>query len=347
MENETLDMSSFIAAYSAPLQGHYRSCAADFIVDEQMDVELSGTGEHLWLLVRKTGANTDWVAKQLAQAADVPAKYVGYAGLKDRHAVTTQWFSLHLAGKDDPDFSSLPAEIEILQQQRHDRKLQRGTLTGNHFTLTLRECQGDVAAAQAICEQIKQHGIPNYYGVQRFGHNFGNVHKARYWFQGTFKPKQRSQRSLYLSAARSWLFNQVLAGRVRQGNWNQRLEGDVFIFNGSNAWFADDASPELAQRLATQEIHPSGVLWGRGELASQQAMAALERHEAEQLPVLCAGLEKQGLKQERRALRTKIDALELQVVDEQTLQLRFQLPVGAYATVLLAQLGDFTIPASK
>lgn len=331
----------FAQAYPAPLDGNFRSLPEDFIVDEQMDIDLTGNGEHLWLQVRKTGANTDWVAGQLARCAGIPAKEVGYAGLKDRHAVTTQWFSLQLPGMADPDFSSLPAEIEILQQQRHDKKLRRGALTSNRFILTLRNCTGDFAQAKSICQQITQHGIPNYYGEQRFGHNFGNLKKAASWFKGESKPKQRNQRSLYLSAARSWIFNHILSARVQQGNWNQRLPGDIFMFEGGSAWFADDASPELEQRLAAQDIHPTGALWGRGELATQAQAGELEATQAGLFPVFCAGLEKQGLKQERRALRIKVGEIGFKVVDDSTLELSFELPPGAYATVLLEQLGKF------
>ena len=342
MNESAYATTGFARAYPAPLTGHFRSQPEDFIVDEQMDIALSGSGEHLWLRVRKTGANTDWVAGQLARCAGVPAKEVGYAGLKDRHAVTIQWFSLQLPGMADPDFSILPAEIEILQQQRHDKKLRRGALSSNRFVLTLRECTGDFAQAGSICQQIAQDGIPNYYGEQRFGHNHGNLLKAERWFQGEFKPKQRNQRSLYLSAARSWIFNHILGARVAQGNWNQRLPGDVFTFADGNSWFADDASPELQQRLDAQEIHPTGALWGRGGLPALLEAGELEAAQANLFPIFCAGLEKQGLKQERRALRIKVEDIALETVDAGTLKLSFGLPPGAYATVLLEQLGRFS-----
>ena len=339
----TFDTSGFAAAYSAPLQGKFRVKPEDFRVDEQMDIELSGEGEHLWLKVRKTGANTDWVSKQLAQVAGAAHKDVGYAGLKDRHAVTTQWFSIQLPGMADPDFSALPDEIEILEQHRHDKKLKRGALSSNQFTLIIREVSGDIDEALQICEQISQHGIPNYFGTQRFGHNLGNLYKAERWFSGESKPpKQRNQRSLYLSASRSWIFNHVLSERIRQGNWNTRLEGDVFMFEGGNSWFPDDGSAELEQRLAEQDIHPTGVMWGRGELPSQAKVQALEAEQAALFPVFCAGLDKQGLKQERRALRIKTGELSCEVVNAETLQLSFSLSPGAYATVLLEQLGSFT-----
>ncbi|MFZ1570961.1 MAG: tRNA pseudouridine(13) synthase TruD [Thiolinea sp.] len=335
-------MAAFARAYAAPLSGQFRVQPEDFMVNEQMDIALSGMGEHLWLQVRKTGANTDWVAGQLARCAQVPASEVGYAGLKDRHAVTTQWFSIQLPGKADPDFAELPPEIEILYQQRHDKKLRRGALLSNQFILTLRDCSGDFAAAQAICTEISQRGLPNYYGEQRFGHNMGNLTKAERWFEGSFTPKQRNQRSLYLSAARSWIFNHVLSARIQQNTWDQRVEGDVFMFEGGSAWFNDDASTDLAARLTSLDIHPTGVLWGRGELATQGFMHELEAEQAAQFPIFCAGLEKQGLKQERRALRIKVADLEYQQVAEDSLRLSFSLPSGAYATVLLGQLGHFS-----
>ncbi|OQX08715.1 MAG: tRNA pseudouridine(13) synthase TruD [Thiothrix lacustris] len=346
MNPTTFDTSGFARAYAAPLRGEFRCLPEDFIVDEQMDIALTGSGEHLWVQVRKTGANTDWVAGQLARCAGVPAKEVGYAGLKDRHAITTQWFSLPLPGMADPDFAALPDEIEVLQQQRHDKKLRRGALEANRFSLTLRHCSGDFAEAAAICEQISQHGIPNYYGDQRFGHNFGNLRKAERWFAAGVEPKQRNQRSLYLSAARSWIFNNVLAQRVADGTWNQRVPGDVFMFEGGSAWFADDASAELPARLATQAIHPTGVLWGRGELPTQAEAGELEAEQAARFPIFCAGLEKQGLKQERRALRVNVGTVGFEVVDDSTLRLSFALPAGAYATVVLEQLGGFTHFAS-
>lgn len=339
-------MAAFARAYAAPLTGQFRVKPEDFIVNEQMELAFSGAGEHLWLQVCKTGANTDWVAQQLARCAHIPATDVGYAGLKDRHAITTQWFSLQLAGKADPSFADLPAEIEILSQQRHDKKLRRGALLSNQFILTLQNCTGDFAAAQAICAEISQRGLPNYYGEQRFGHNMGNLTKAERWFEGSFTPKQRNQRSLYLSAARSWIFNHVLSARIQQQTWDQRMAGDVFMFEGGSAWFVDDASSELATRLAALDLHPTGVLWGRGELASQAAVRDLELEQAALFPIFCAGLEKQGLKQERRALRIKVAELELTVLSSNSLRLSFSLPPGAYATTLLEQLGQFSSRAS-
>ena len=333
--------TSFIPAYAAPLTGQFRVNHSDFKVDEQMDIALSGQGEHLWLQIRKTGANTDWVAGQLARCAGMKEADVGYAGLKDRHAVTIQWFSLQLAGKPDPDFSQLPAEIEILQSTRHDKKLRRGALTANHFELIVRHIEGDLDAAKVIIEQIKHQGIPNYFGEQRFGNERNNLTKALAWFKGEFRPKQRHQMSLYLSSARSWIFNHILQERIKQGNWNTRLAGDVFVLDNSHSWFLEDGSDSLAERLAEGDIHPSGALWGEGELPTQGLMRELELQQAELYPTFCAGLMKQRLSQERRALRINVKQLEYSLGEANTLQLNFTLPAGAYATVLLEQLGQF------
>ncbi|MBK8452449.1 MAG: tRNA pseudouridine(13) synthase TruD [Thiofilum sp.] len=334
--------TEFIPAYAAPLTGQFRVQHSDFKVNEQMDIELSGQGEHLWLQVRKTGSNTDWVAGQLARCAGIKELEVGYAGLKDRHAVTTQWFSLQLAGKPDPDFSALPAEIEILQTQRHDKKLRTGALTANHFELVLRNVAGDLEQIKPIIEKIKIQGIPNYFGEQRFGNERNNLTKALAWFKGEFRPKQKHQMGLYISAARSWIFNHILQARIQQNNWYTRLAGDVLVLEDSHSWFVDDGSESLIQRLEQGDIHPSGALWGEGELPTQSLMRALELQQADGFPEFCAGLNKQRLKHDRRALRVMVKNLEYALLDQQTLQLNFTLPAGAYATVLLEQLGRFS-----
>lgn len=333
----------FKQPHTPALSGVIRSEAADFQVDEIPSVTPCGEGEHLWLNIRKTDANTDWVAGQLARLFSIKRQDVGYAGLKDRNAVTTQWFSLYLPGREIEDVGSMLEEplascIEILQQSRHQRKLRPGTLEGNRFRIAVRDCSGDKAALEQTLQDIKQYGMPNYFGEQRFGQAFGNVQRASDWFAGQFKPKNRHQRSLYLSAARSWIFNHVLSARVVRQSWDRRLQGEVFMLDGSKAWFVDDGSEDLSQRLADFDIHPSGVLWGRGRLESGAEAAKLEQAVANEFADLCAGLEKHGLKQERRALRVKLADLDHRWLTDNMLQLEFSLPPGSYATVLLQQL---------
>ncbi|MCW8955952.1 MAG: tRNA pseudouridine(13) synthase TruD [Gammaproteobacteria bacterium] len=332
--------STLHRAYGQPLSsGLIKTQDEDFRVDEIMPVVPSGEGEHLWLQIQKTGCNTDWLARQLAQWAQVKPMAVSYAGLKDRHGVTSQWFSIHLPGQADPDLSALKLEgVEVLQQKRHDRKLKRGTLSGNCFKLWIRNIIGDRDELEQRLLHVSHAGIPNYFGEQRFGHGMANLEKAERLFQGGIKRMKRHQRSIYLSAARSWIFNRVLSERVAQGNWNRFIAGDVLMLDGKNACFTDDGSVDLQARVESRELHPTGPLWGRGHSMAESECGLLEQNIVEQLPILTQGLEHAGLKQERRALRLIPDNLNWQWQDEQTLELQFCLPSGTYATMLVREL---------
>ena len=331
---------------NSPLSGVIRSCPEDFQVDEIQSFTASGQGEHVWLYIKKTGENTDWVAGQLAKIAEVPRRDVSFAGMKDRNAVTTQWFSVQMPGREAPNWQAfLTDSIEVLDEKRHNRKLKRGTLEGNHFRITIREFKGSEEQLKAIIDQIKQQGIPNYFGEQRFGHGGFNIQKAEQWFKGEFKVKSRQKRSIYLSAARSWIFNHILSERVKNGNWNQALDGDVFMLDGTKSSFSEDIDPTIIKRVAQQDIHPTGVLWGRGRLLSTNKTAELEQKIADQFPVLCDGLKRNGLKQERKSLRLTVKDLSYEITDVQKenskVTLNFTLPAGAYATSVLTEIACF------
>ena len=196
-----------------------KATAEDFQVDEVLDIPLSGDGEHLWLWVEKRGLNTEEAARRLARAAGVQLRTVSYAGLKDRQALTRQWFSIQLPGKADPDMSAAENEtLKILNSTRHKRKLQRGAHAANGFTLRLTQLNADKDALQARLETIAKAGIPNYFGAQRFGYQGGNLGEARDYASRQALPEQRAVRSRLLSTARSYLFNQVLAARVADGD---------------------------------------------------------------------------------------------------------------------------------
>lgn len=341
-------MKQFSKAFSADidedkmLSGIIRSKASDFKVDEIPAFEPSGEGEHVFLHIEKIGENTDWVAGLLAKIAGIQKRDVSFAGMKDRHAITTQWFSVHLPGKEAPDFQvQLPESIKILQQTRHNKKLRKGALKGNRFSLIIRELNGDIEGAKALCEKIKMKGVPNYYGEQRFGNDLYNIASAKNWFSSGFKIKSRQKRSIFLSAARSWIFNHILSERVDKKSWNQAQTGDVFMLNGTKSCFADDGDPALIERTQQQDIHPTGVLWGKGELLSTGDIAALEQQVADELEDLASGLIKHGLKQERRSLRLLVSDFEY-AFTEGEMKLSFALPAGSFATVVLQELGCFT-----
>jgi tRNA pseudouridine13 synthase len=339
---------------NSTLSGRIRSTASDFQVDEIQQFSPSGIGEHVWLHIKKTGENTDWVGGLLAKAAGVPRRDVSYAGLKDRNAVTTQWFSVQMPGREAPDWQALlPESVEVLAEKRHDKKLKRGALIGNKFTLKLSDFKGEESELAATIERIKQQGVPNYFGAQRFGHNNYNIERAEKWFAGEFKIKDRAKRSIYLSSARSWIFNHILSARIVADNWNKAVEGDVYMLNGSKSCFYEALSDEIIQRVDKHDLHPTAALWGRGRLATHDETLGLETEISDTFKSLCDGLERNGLKQERRAMRISVENLTCAYLDNHsnshndsddavcTVELSFALPAGCYATSVLAEIGSF------
>lgn len=310
----------------------------DFIVEEQIAFELTGEGEHLWVWLEKEGENTDWAAQQLAKWAGIGLRDIGYAGLKDRHAVTRQWFSLYLPGRADPDLQDFAFDtMRIVKPIRHKRKLQTGGLSGNRFILTLRDVTGYQIDLEQKLQMIKLQGVPNYYGEQRFGRNENNLVMAQRLINGELTRLKPSQRSLYISAARSFLFNLNLAERVKQGNWNKSILGDVFQLEGSNRWFVDDGTHDLNDRVASLDIHPTGALVGKGETPAQHRAKALEDGLFLDHADWVSGLTSLGVQHDRRALRVVVKEMEWQWLDLTLLRVSFSLKPGAYATVVLRE----------
>ncbi len=302
----------------------------------------SGLGDHLWLEVCKRNSNTDWVGRQLAKACGCAARDVGYAGLKDRKAVTTQWFSLPLNGKADPEWLAWDIEnVVILQAARHARKLKRGALCGNRFELTLRDVRGSRPELETRLGKLARNGFPNYFGPQRFGRAGRNIEHATRWLKQVNPVRARMSRhlrGLYMSALRSLVFNDVLSVRVQQGTWNQLLDGELAMLNGVHSVF-ECALPDelLEQRCAGFDIHPSGPLPGKGELSSVRQAALIEQGVLERFDWQISALDRLGVTAARRSLRVVAHDLQWSM-DDNILQLGFSLPAGAYATSLLREL---------
>lgn len=251
-------------AYGEPAaHGVLRSLPEDFVVEEDLGYVPDGRGDHVLLSIRKRETNTEWLARELAAFAGIRPVDVGFAGLKDRHAVTTQWFSLHLRGAE-PDWSRFPcADAQILDVRRHRRKLQRGELRGNRFRLVVRQLDGDIAALDARLQRVKEEGVPNYFGAQRFGIGGGNLAEAEALFAGRSEVRDRHKRGLYISAARSLLFNAVLSARVAAGNWQTPLAGEVVQIGDTQSLVScDEPTPAICERLARGELHLTGPMWG-------------------------------------------------------------------------------------
>lgn len=324
-----------------PLCGTLRATPEDFVVDEDLGIPADGAGEHIFVRVEKRGANTDWVAHELARFAGVDARNVSYAGLKDRHAVARQTFSLHLPGKPDPDWAALQHdEFRILEVARHGRKLQRGALKGNHFRIVLRDIKGDRTAAERIFAAIVAGGVPNYFGEQRFGRGGDNVRRAVAMFQG--KRVARHERSLLLSAARSHLFNRVLAERVQRGDWNRPLDGEVWMLSGTHSIFGPESlTTDLSDRFARGDIDLTGPLWGEGELRSTSQVRQIESEVADGNAELVAGLVANGMRQQRRTLALRPQDFSFQWLSADNLELSFYLNSGSYATVVIREIVNY------
>jgi tRNA pseudouridine13 synthase len=234
------------------VSGIYRCSPQDFVVVESLGFEPTGEGEHAFLTIQKEGRNTEDVARTLAHHANIPRKAVSYAGLKDRKAVTTQYFSVHLPGQPDPDWSEIAdSGISVLAVTRHQKKLKRGALKKNHFQLMIRNISGVKDRIEQRLQHIGSNGVPNYFMSQRFGHNAANLDQADDMLVQGQRVKDRFKRTMYYSAARSWLFNQVLADRITAGNWKAALDGDAMMLTGSRSCFyVDTVDDEIKKRVS-------------------------------------------------------------------------------------------------
>ncbi len=341
MQSVDVGLPSLAYAFGMPrAEARVRARPEDYRVDEVLGFDADGEGDHALLQIWKRGLNSQAVARQLGRLAGVRAVDVGFSGLKDRHAVTSQWFSVNLAGVSEPDWSELDGEnLRILEVTRHRRKLRRGVHCANRFALRLVDLRGAGEALTARLQTVAERGVPNYFGEQRFGHEQGNLARAHALFSGESRERDRHKRGLYLSAARAMLFNRVLSARVDQGTWDQGLAGDVMMLAGTHSIFrADEVDETLRSRLVEGDIDPTGPLWGKGELPAGARAREVETTALTGCDDWCRGLEGFGLKQERRPLRVRPADMTWDFSAPDVLDLGFALPAGAYATTVLREI---------
>jgi tRNA pseudouridine13 synthase len=330
-------------AHGAPLPpAELKATPEDFHVEEQLSFEPSGTGPHWLLRVEKRTANTRWVAAEIARLAGVPGGDVGYAGLKDRHAVAVQWFSVPNRGMSAESWIAVrTAEFKVLEARANLRKLKRGALSGNRFRIRLRNVTWTREQLDSKLDALRAHGAPNYFGPQRFGRDGYNLDRVAAWVQSGVAPRGRAERSFALSAARSLVFNALLARRVEAGDWSQLAPGDVASLDGSGSHFSvTSVDDELRRRLSVFDVHPSGPLWGRGRPASEGQALQHELEVSRELATVADLLAAEGLTQERRALRCAIRELTA-LRDASTLTLSFSLGRGQFATAVLREICEF------
>ena len=309
---------------------------ADFVVKEQLGYDMSGDGEFVAVKVRKTDCNTLFVGEQLAKFAGISARNMSYAGLKDRKAVTEQWFSLQMPGQPTPDFSQFSLEgVEILDVTRHQRKIRIGSLQGNHFEILLRNAK-ETDELKVRLDFLAKNGFPNYFTEQRFGRDGNNLTQALRWANGEIKVKDRHKRSFYLSAARSEIFNLIVSKRMELNLAQQILVGDVLQLNGSHSWFVVDESEDLAQlqrRLAQQDVLLTAPLIGEEE----KSAVDFEHEIFAQHQALFDLMRQERMKAARRPILMQPHQFQWQF-EPNGLRLQFALPAGSYATALIREL---------
>ncbi|MBR9875103.1 MAG: tRNA pseudouridine(13) synthase TruD [Vibrionaceae bacterium] len=310
-----------------------------FQVSEDLGFAFTGEGEHLMVRIRKTGENTSFVANELAKACGVKSKDVSWAGLKDRHAVTEQWLSVHLPKGETPDFSLFLAQypnIEILATDRHNKKLRPGDLVGNGFVVTLSEVT-DIADVERRLEKIKHVGVPNYFGAQRFGNDGNNLEEARRWGRENVRTRNPNKRSMYLSAARSWIFNRIVSERLEQGLFDKFVEGDVAQTSAGNVTVDASNIAAMQAQFIDGDAAITAALAGDNALPTQADALALEQPFLDEEPDLMALIRGNRMRHDRRNVALKPQDLAWRV-EGNNITLTFSLDAGSFATSIVREL---------
>lgn len=315
--------------------GRIKLLPEDFCVEENLGFELSGEGEHLCLLIEKKQLNTEEMAKIIAKELHLPFKAVSYAGLKDKYAITTQWFSVHLPGLSDPELAWLNTDnYRLLKAMRHHKKLKIGALKSNHFRIKIHDFEYDSSELTARIQQVKAQGVPNYFGPQRFGNHGSNLEKARTLLLENKKVKNHHLRGIYYSAARAFLFNQILSLRVQNGCWNRSIKGDLMMLSGTNSVFqVDTIDDDIVRRVSEHDIFPAAALWGEGHERLVDEALHSQTTALNPWKEWCTALEQHRLRKSYRSMILLPEQLEFKEN-----RFEFTLPKGTFATTVLGEL---------
>ncbi|MCK6262312.1 tRNA pseudouridine(13) synthase TruD [Vibrio sp. ZSDE26] len=312
--------------------------AEHFKVSEDLGYEFTGSGEHLMLRIRKTGENTSFVANELAKTCGVKSKDISWAGLKDRHAVTEQWLSVHLPKGETPDFGSFLAQhpsIEIIDITRHNKKLRPGDLAGNDFEITLSDVT-DIEDVIKRLEQVEKFGVPNYFGSQRFGNQGNNLDEARRWGRENVRTRNQNKRSLYLSSARSWIFNKIVSARLEKSVFDTVLIGDI-ITGSESTPVTEESVAAHQQSVANKEAMITAALAGDNALPTQESALELEQPHLDSEPDLMALIRGNRMRHDRRAILLQPKNFTWSHSGTEV-TLKFSLDAGSFATSIVREL---------
>ena len=316
----------------------------DFLVVEDLGFEPDGEGEHILVRILKNGCNTRFVADALAKFLKIHAREVSFAGQKDKHAVTEQWLCARVPGKEMPDLTQFQLEgCQVLEYARHKRKLRLGALKGNQFTLVLREVKGR-DEVEARLQAIVDRGVPNYFGSQRFGIGGSNLQGALRWAESGAPVRDRNKRSFWLSAARSALFNQIVSERLKKPDFNQVVDGDALQLSGRGSWFVASVEEQatLQVRVDAGELMITAALPGSGDWGTQRDALAFEHTVLAEETALQSLLEREKVEAARRAMLLYPQQMSWNWWDDVTVELRFWLPAGSFATSVVRELINTT-----
>lgn len=315
--------------------GRIRSEIDDFVVTEIPSYLPSGAGDHVYAYLEKRGlATMDLV--RLLQRQGVPERDVGFAGQKDKYAVTRQWVSVHEEYASQLETLADADGVELLEMSRHRNKLGLGHLRGNFFELRVRDPVLDwKAKAEAIIAHLQSVGLPNYFGPQRFGHFNTNASDAVRIIRGEKVAGGRRMHKFYQSALQSFIFNTLLKLRMEAGTFDSILSGDMAQKHETGGMFIVDDPAAESTRAQALEISAVLPMFGKKVKPSTGMAGEIEAGVLGELE-----LEWQDFRSAhgaRRASRVKLDEVGLTSTDDGYV-VSFTLPKGSFATCLMREL---------
>ena len=328
------------------LAGDIKEHPEDFGVEEIPLYEPEDDGQHVYVRLTRTGMTTREVVDELADLFGVSPRSIGYAGLKDKEARATQTFSLDSADFERPKPSDeevaeqveATLDVEVEFARRHRNKLRRGHSIGNRFRIVLRGDAGEdaVERARAIAEALVDRGVANFYGAQRFGDDGDNAERGREIIEGGDFDGPHWKRNLLCNAYQSELFNRWLTARIEEGMFDRLLEGDVAKKTDTGGLFEVEELEREQPRFDRREITFTGPIYGDDLWWAVSEAGELEERILEESGVTVDDLGDAGLSGSRRRGRIHLESIEVEP-HEEGVELRFALPKGAYATVVLRE----------
>lgn len=323
------------------LGGHIGPAPEDFVVDELPLYAPSGEGAHWYVRMRKKEASTRDLERAVAEAAGVRARDVGHAGMKDKHAVTTQWLSVPVDGSLPPAQWKLPPQFELLEVSRHENKLRVGHLAGNRFEIRLIDLpESPLPKVRRLADRMGEAGIGNYFGPQRFGHGQDNLDKALHALRHRrLGPRAGSRGKFLCSVIQSEIFNRHAMARLARGV-DELLEGEVVRLNGSRALFAVEDPARERARLQSGDLHLTGPIWGPKMKKPLGAALGLELEALESLGFRdgSLGLPAASAPGTRRDLLLRPADFAAECCADGALRVTFSLPAGSYASLVIRAL---------